>query len=71
MVNPKCPKNSPTNITAETPRETLPIFNLPAKKPMLIAINKTINDCVISGVSVGVNKTLNHSNITVVFLMKI
>jgi hypothetical protein len=70
MLNPKCPKKSPTNITAETPRETLPILSLPAKNPKLIAKNKTINDCAISGSSVGVNNILNHSNILLKFIIK-
>ncbi|MNF77332.1 hypothetical protein D3C84_594740 [compost metagenome] len=41
---PKCPKKSPTNITAETPSEILPKRILPAKKPTLIAIKSTIRD---------------------------
>ena len=54
-------------MTAATPSEILPMRILPTKKPTLIAINRTIKDCVMSGCGFGENNVLNQSNIISIF----
>ena len=54
-------------MTAATPSEILPMRIFPTKKPTLIAINRTIKDCVMSGCRFGENNVLNQSNIISIF----
>ncbi|MFZ1579985.1 MAG: hypothetical protein WAT26_02550, partial [Saprospiraceae bacterium] len=49
----KCPIKIPTNITADTPNETLLSLILPIKTPRPIVIKRATSDCVISGDIVG------------------